>query len=424
MQTALATRAKSPHHLVAGLRPLTIMQVVYAQQPFPEAWSKSIFLAGPTPRATKPVPSWRPDALAHLRAIGYDGVVFVPEPADGTFGDDYDAQIDWERKAFHLADVLVFWVPRELDTLPGFTTNVEFGRWADSHKFVLGHPPGAPKTRYLDSILAEVANAEPYASLEETLGAAIERLGDGADRSGGERYVPLHVWNAAFFQRWYDDLKKVGNRLDEAQVRWVFYLPHIQKVLAGVLWVKVWIEAEGRHKANEWIFGRTDISAVVLFQQPRNKTYSLETLLKTEVVLIREFRSPARSPDGFVRELASGSSASSDNARAVAIREVREETGLEIPDERIIPLGSRQAASTVSTHIIHLFMAALTADEMKHARTVAEKGTVFGNPDETERTVVELRTVRDLLDSAEVDWSTAGMVLKAMYEWGKDWRRD
>jgi hypothetical protein len=34
--------------------------------------------------------------------------------------------------------------------LPGFTSNVEFGKYYDDHRFVYGRPPGTPHTQYLD----------------------------------------------------------------------------------------------------------------------------------------------------------------------------------------------------------------------------------------------------------------------------------
>ncbi len=394
------------------------IQIVYAQQPFPLSWTKSIFLAGPTPRADKPVPSWRGAALERLDALGYDGVVFVPEPADGGWGSDYSAQVDWESQALNFADVIVFWVPRDLDTLPGFTTNVEFGRWVDSHKIVLGHPPDAPKTRYLDTVLREVtAGATVRPSLDDVLVEALGLLGDGVLRTAGERHIPLHIWQTLFFQSWYDQLKRVGHRLDDAKIRWIFYLPGAGKVLAGVIWVKIWVESEGRHKANEWIFGRTDVSSVVLLHRPRHGSLRLDALLDAKVVLIREFRSSARTDDGFVHELPGGSCAKPDlDPREVAAHEVREETGLEIEPERLVAIGSRQAMGAVSTHHVHLFMADLTANEMHRAHKAAEERTVFGNKAETERTLIELMTVKELLESSDIDWSTIGMVMKALYD--------
>jgi len=48
------------------------------------------------------------------------------------------------------AKCIMFWIPRELYVLPGFTTNIEFGRWCTSGKIVVGWLPGSPKMRYID----------------------------------------------------------------------------------------------------------------------------------------------------------------------------------------------------------------------------------------------------------------------------------
>jgi hypothetical protein len=132
---------------------MTETLVVYAQQPAPSTWDASVFLAGPTPRSAA-VASWRPGAVDLLPELwsargGGRLVVFVPETAAGGFDGGWDAQVDWEDRYLNACDVIAFWVPRHLVTLPGFTTNVEWGRWEASGKVVLGAPPGAPKTRYL-----------------------------------------------------------------------------------------------------------------------------------------------------------------------------------------------------------------------------------------------------------------------------------
>ena len=137
------------------------MRIVYARQPVPDSFSRAIFLAGPTPR-TPEVPSWRPRALELLAARGYDGVVFVPEDADGSRRFDYSDQVGWETEGLELADVIVFWIPRELDTLPGFTTNVEWGMWLNSGKCVLGAPADAPKLRFLRRQHHSVRRSEAY----------------------------------------------------------------------------------------------------------------------------------------------------------------------------------------------------------------------------------------------------------------------
>ncbi|MEM6926586.1 MAG: nucleoside 2-deoxyribosyltransferase domain-containing protein [Myxococcota bacterium] len=197
------------------------MNVVHTTEMFPRSWSRSLFLAGPSPRSASPLPSWRPRALAKLRAAGFGGVVFVPEPPPGgAWPSDTSASTQWELEALALADVVVFWVPRDLEHMPGFTTNVEFGAWVGSHKVVLGHPPEAPLTGYLDVLAERVDGQTPSPTLDATLAVAIERLTPGAARVDGERHVPIDVWRMDSFQDWYRALVGRG-RLVEATVRWV-----------------------------------------------------------------------------------------------------------------------------------------------------------------------------------------------------------
>src|SRR5512133_207273 len=124
------------------------MQIVYTGETAPEEFAKSIFLAGPSPR-DKEQHSWREDALKILDELGYNGVVFVPLPRNGVWPENYDAQVDWEYNHLNMADIVAFWVPRDLVKMPAFTTNVEFGMFYDSGKAILGHPDGAPGMRYL-----------------------------------------------------------------------------------------------------------------------------------------------------------------------------------------------------------------------------------------------------------------------------------
>jgi hypothetical protein len=155
------------------------MRIVYAKQELPDASALSIFLAGPTPRATgKPALSWRPEAVRILRELGFKGHVFIPEDEDGVFKGNYYDQTEWEKSALKLASCIVFWVPRDLENMPAFTTNVEFGYWVarDAEKIVLGHPIDAPKTRYLDWLLrseVELFDVVISETLEGTLSQAV-----------------------------------------------------------------------------------------------------------------------------------------------------------------------------------------------------------------------------------------------------------
>lgn len=111
----------------------------------------SLFLAGPTYRLSSHPVSWRFEAIAILEKLGYSGNVYVPEWRNGIEPVDwtYSRQLDWEDEKLNKAKVILFWIPREMNLLPGLTTNVEFGEWMKSGKIVVGAPEGAEHVRYI-----------------------------------------------------------------------------------------------------------------------------------------------------------------------------------------------------------------------------------------------------------------------------------
>lgn len=372
------------------------MQVIYAREPFPTSVRRTIFLAGPTPRSAG-VPSWRPEALKLLES--FDGHVFVPESRDGLYEESYDAQVEWETAALNRADVIVFWVPRDLETMPAFTTNVEFGLWCNSGKVVFGAPPEAPKNRFLEYHAAQ-AGLPMATSLEETLRLARERVPAPMLREGGEVEVPYHVWNTSSFQGWIRAQKGAGNRLDGAKVLWSF---------KGFLWavhMNVWVASEGRHKSNEIVLARPDISCVVLFRFGA-------TLMETEIALVKEFRSTVRNAEAFVYETPGGSSPkASDRPEEVAVTEVMEETGLVLDPSRIRKWEDRQLVATMSAHHAHLFSAELTVTEMDWLKS--RRGLVLSAEGSSERTTVEVHTLREIVTENKVDWSMLGLIYRVV----------
>jgi hypothetical protein len=146
------------------------MNILFADQPL-HVCPPSIFLAGPTPRSPA-VPSWRPEALELLRGHGFVGTVLVPERRDWSARFNYLDQVEWEYQGMETCSVIAFWVPRDLEVLPGFTTNVEFGRYVGSGRCVYGRPEQAPQTRYLDWLYTKLTGRLPENTLRGTLRAA------------------------------------------------------------------------------------------------------------------------------------------------------------------------------------------------------------------------------------------------------------
>lgn len=168
-----------------GCRPVqddggVTVSVVWAREPIPSG--PSVFLAGPTPRS-EAVASWRPQAIEVLDAAWQAPQtlhILVPENPAGLRETEYEDQIEWEWDGLDRASAILFWIPRDLRTLPGFTTNVEFGFVARSGRAVLGCPPDCPdpaRNRYLIR-LAQRLGVPVAETLADTVAAAMEIISD------------------------------------------------------------------------------------------------------------------------------------------------------------------------------------------------------------------------------------------------------
>jgi ADP-ribose pyrophosphatase YjhB (NUDIX family) len=346
---------------------------------------------------------WRKEALSILREKGYDGVVFVPEP----FMDGYEKQVDWENDCLNRADCILFWVPRGLD-LPGFTTNVEYGEWMKSGKVVLGYPKNAERMRYLD-YKAKENFIQITNSLPEAINQALSFIGEGANRKDGETCVPSFIWNTEAFQNWYKNLKEVGNRLESARVEWSFRVgPEKKIVFAWVLHVDVYITKEKRHKTNEFVFARGDICVAAAIHASKDHPIS-----DSRIVLIKEFRSPVSNRDGYVHELPGGSSKKKEDIETIVAKEFEEEISVKIGKSRFDYVGTRQLCSTLSAHRAHLFVTMLTDDEMNEITKNVDK--THGVKDDTEKTYIEILSLKDIIGDSNIDWSMMGMIFSSIF---------
>lgn len=370
----------------------------------PKKINKSIFLAGPTHRGNVidekgiVITKWRQEVLDILKKKEYDGVVFVPEP----FSIDYSTQVEWENKCLNIADCILFWVPRDKD-LPGFTTNIEFGEWMKSGKIVLGFPEDAERMDYL-KYKANTFHVKVSNDMDETITNALEYLGDGADREGGEINIPLHIWNMHAFQQWYGAQRKVGNTINNARVEYA--LRPRGKVFLCVLYADIHIAAEARNKTNEVVILRPDISAILAYKREPD-------IMKTKILLVKEFRTPASNEDCFIHELPGGSSFHpTKSAVELAQDELHEETGLHIDTKNFRYYKSRQLNSTLCAHKAHLFAVALTDHDLDKCYSLQHE--THGVTEDSEKTYIEIKTLEEIMEESLLDWSMIGMIAQVI----------
>ena len=373
----------------------------------PESWDACVFIGGSMPAPGSAATSWQSEVIALLqerwRGEGHLAV-FVDEPGSCVRDVGADELIDWYGRALDVADVMMFWWPDDTDPRL-MSTNV--AAWNDNHRAVHGTPSGTILGNYLVKY-ADTHAISTVTTLADLVGTALDKVGTGARRAAGERDVPLTVWRTDSFQRWYSAQTAAGNTLLGARQVWTFSAgPRQGFLLYWALHVRMYVRAEGRVKSNEVVISRPDISVMALYRRGA-------TLDKTIIVLVREFRSSASTPDGLVHELPSGSAAAETGVLDQAIREAEEETGLAIDVQRIRVHGSRQLAATVSAHRAHLFAAEITNEQLAWLR--ANQAAPHGSGD-TERTWPEITTFGELRKQRLVDWATLGMIAEAIFDW-------
>ena len=365
----------------------------------PPYWNASVFIEGSADDPGRSATPWRAEVIAMLKdRWRHPGrlVVFV----SGHHEQAGEAGADWHDYALGIADVAAFWWPGNPDSrLP----QAMLAACEDSQRAVLGAPPHAEELLgYADRHGIAAAT-----TLDGMISAALGLIGSGARRTGGEREVPLPVWRSASFQRWYAAQTSARNTLVSARLAWTLRAGPGQGPLTyWALCVHIYVSAEDRVKSNEVVISRPDISVLALYRRQPALDDSI-------VVLVREFRSPASTPDGFIHELPGGSGDAGVDAREQAATETLEETGLAIDARRIRRLGSRQLAGTMSAHHARLFSAEISDDEIIRLR--ATQDTPHGAGD-TERTWVEVTTFGNIRTNHIVDWATLGMIAEALLD--------
>lgn len=130
--------------------------------------------------------------------------------------------------------------------------------------------------------------------------------------------------------------------------------------------------------------------------------------LDSEVVFVREFRTAG----GFVTELPGGSVLDDTHRDPidVALEEASEEVGFSPNREFVISLGSRACAPTLASHPNHAFAVEVTAQQMQKFKEQHQNKVFFGKSEDTERTYVVVKTIRECFADTECCWTTLGIL--------------
>lgn len=145
------------------------MEIIYSLEDF-DINKPSIFLAGPTARIDTDselgrgtVTEWRSKLLQELSAevvavidpeIDSQLQILIPENIQDNPDWTYSRQVSWEEKALKASTIIVFGLFRS-ESLPGFTSNIEFGKWFEigKDKLVVGGNDWEGRNNYIKEYL-------------------------------------------------------------------------------------------------------------------------------------------------------------------------------------------------------------------------------------------------------------------------------
>jgi 8-oxo-dGTP pyrophosphatase MutT (NUDIX family) len=128
----------------------------------------------------------------------------------------------------------------------------------------------------------------------------------------------------------------------------------------------------------------------------------------------REFRSAG----GFVTELPGGSVLDDGerDAADVAIEEIQEEIGFAASKKDLIRLGARTSAPTLLPHLASAFAIRVSDEQMREFERMERENVSFGKAEDTEKTFVLVRSLRQCFEGSECCWTTLGILGALMKE--------
>lgn len=195
--------------------------IVHAGEPLPTKWNASVLLAAPS---SEPV-SWHGEVLERLRQTwdspGHEGrlAVLIPQPRDG--GPLSADHAGWAEQALAWADEIIAEESTEAGTPPRLTSAVSADPRDTSGRLTVFRTGVSPADDQ-DVLSWARQHAVPVAaSGVEAVQMAVQRIGRGRQRTGGERAVPLLVAVSDAYFHWSSRLIEARASLAWARVEWL-----------------------------------------------------------------------------------------------------------------------------------------------------------------------------------------------------------
>jgi 8-oxo-dGTP pyrophosphatase MutT (NUDIX family) len=382
--------------------------------PFPLGAPLVIFGAGPLPR-NRECQSWHKDMDAFVQdavAGGRlpEGTVYVsPEPPEGCTGEQLADQWKLEQYFLARADVVLFWMDRNMPNRPGLTTNWEAGeRYRLPWAFMGGPVEGYQTTRNRYPLKRWEALGRTWAF---TMAAIVDQVSTWYARQQKESTfatlapvqdtpVPLSVRLSRDFGSWHRRIEQAGNLLKDFDVRWAYGVGPGERILfSWAAQVDIEVPSEQRNKTNEFVYSRREFSSIALFSRgPAG----------VRILLAGEFRSPMGD---IYWGLPAGSSFSpTKTPQQIAAAELEEETGIAFPVENFKFAGSIPVAAVIAGTETSLWSIEVSDEDMD-AVDAATQGKTFGVVEETERTYPRVFPLNGL---PPMDAVNLGLIFKAI----------
>jgi len=146
-------------------------------------YKNSIFLAGPIVRGKEN--DWHENAYKIFekmlenpiyKRFNFDVNLITPKRQIILDDKKLVNQIENEKDAMNKSQLIMFWIPREMNKMIGMSTQFELGYWYSKNykKLIVGIPKNAEKVRYIKEFMKN--DIQFYNTLDETIQMVLDKM--------------------------------------------------------------------------------------------------------------------------------------------------------------------------------------------------------------------------------------------------------